>query len=262
MPAELPRWALMWGVAFAVFAGFKALTLALALRDGCRLSWCRGLGYLTLWPGMEPRGFAGGNPALPASASEWGVGMFNTALGVGMVLFGARLAETPYLPLAGWTGMVGIAFTLHFGLFRLLGLGWRAVGVDAQPLMRAPVLSTSLAEFWGKRWNSGFRDLAFGIFFKRVVRSTGVTGATLLVFLASGLIHDLVISWPAGGGYGLPTFYFLLQGCGLLTEKSLGASRAFTWLCVAGPAYWLFHPPFVLNVVVPFLKAVGGSHGL
>lgn len=274
MPAEFPRWALMWGLALAVFAGFKALTLALALQDGCRLTWGRGLGYLALWPGMEPRAFAGRGPAAPAAAAEWAGGLGNSGLGVALVLAGARLTESADPRLAGWAGMVGLVFTLHFGVFRLLGLAWRAAGVDAQPLMSAPHRSESLAEFWGRRWNSAFRDLAFGLLFSRIVRRTGVVGATFVVFLASGLIHDLVISWPAGGGYGLPTAYFLLQACGLLAERSrpgrrwgLGAGapgRAFTFLCAAAPAYWLFHPPFVVNVVVPFLRALGplgGSHG-
>ena len=92
-------------------------------------------------------------------------------------------------------------------------------------------------------------------------------GATLTTFLASGLMHELVISVPAGGGYGLPTGYFVLQGVGLASERSelgrlLGLGRGwrgwmFTALVTVGPAFWLFPPPFVHNVVLPMLGAIG-----
>ena len=91
-------------------------------------------------------------------------------------------------------------------------------------------------------------------------------GATLAIFLFSGLVHDLVISLPARAGYGLPTAYFLLQGAGLLAEHARGTplarwrgrwqGRVWTWLIVAGPAYWLFHPSFVRRVILPFMQAV------
>jgi hypothetical protein len=35
------------------------------------------------------------------------------------------------------------------------------------------------------------------------------------------------------------------------------AGRFFTILIVAGPVFWLFHPPFVHNVILPFMKAIG-----
>ena len=91
----------------------------------------------------------------------------------------------------------------------------------------------------------------------------------LLVFVISGLIHDLVISLPARGGYGLPTAYFLIQAAGVMIErtpwaKRLGAGRGFrgwvfTALIVAGPAFWLFHPAFVRNIALPMLHAIGGT---
>jgi alginate O-acetyltransferase complex protein AlgI len=95
----------------------------------------------------------------------------------------------------------------------------------------------------------------------------GLTGATLLTFLVSGLIHELVISVPAGGGYGLPTGYFVLQGVGVACERTpiarrLGLGRGrrgwlFTVLVVAGPAFWLFPPRFVQHVILPMLAVIG-----
>jgi hypothetical protein len=59
----------------------------------------------------------------------------------------------------------------------------------------------------------------------------------------------------------LPTVYFLLQGFALLFERSrLGRrwrGRFLTALVVAGPLFLLFHPPFVRNIMVPFMAAVG-----
>ena len=140
------------------------------------------------------------------------------------------------------------------------------MGIDAAPIMSKPILSKTLSEFWGKRWNLGFRQLAHDFIFRPLHRRTGVVAAGLLVFAVSGLIHDLVISLPARGGYGLPTAYFILQGLGVRLERSaLGrqlrfAKRATGWIFMlivtAAPAFWLFHPPFVLRVILPFMHAI------
>jgi len=104
---------------------------------------------------------------------------------------------------------------------------------------------------------------------REVKRTRAVTYATLAVFAISGLMHELVISLPAHGGYGLPTAYFILQGFGVLVERSrlgrrIGLGRGlrgwlFTLACAAGPAFWLFHPTFVRNVILPMLRAFGGN---
>ena len=86
--------------------------------------------------------------------------------------------------------------------------------------MSAPLRASSLAEFWGKRWNLGFRQLSYELIFRPLHRTLGVEVAGMLVFLVSGLIHDLVISLPARAGYGLPTMYFLLQGMGITIEHA------------------------------------------
>jgi alginate O-acetyltransferase complex protein AlgI len=163
--------------------------------------------------------------------------------------------------------MAGLIFLLHFGSFHLLSCAWRSAGVDARPLMDWPVRSKSLAEFWGRRWNTAFRDLTHRFLFGPLARRLGPRAGLAAGFLFSWVVHDLVISVPAGGGYGWPTLYFVVQGLGLLVERSaagrtVGLGRGwrgwlFAMVVVAAPAYGLFHPPFVLNVVVPFLDVIG-----
>jgi D-alanyl-lipoteichoic acid acyltransferase DltB (MBOAT superfamily) len=162
--------------------------------------------------------------------------------------------------------MLGVVLTLHFGVFKLLALFWQSTGVKAVPIMSAPLLSRSLSEFWGRRWNLGFRDLAYQFVFVPARRKFGAGAASFLVFIVSGLIHDLVISLPARGGYGLPTLYFAIQGAATALERSsagkkLGLrqgwrSRLFMFAVAGVPAFLLFHPSFVLRVIIPCMKAV------
>jgi alginate O-acetyltransferase complex protein AlgI len=152
-------------------------------------------------------------------------------------------------------------------LFEFVSIGWRALRVDAPPIMDHPLRSTAVSEFWGRRWNAAFNDLAVRLVFRPVARNTGTFAATLIAFIASGLIHELVISLPAGGGFGLPTAYFVIQSLGVVAEhssvgKHLRLGRGipgwvFTMIVVAGPVFWLFHRPFVRNVVLPFMRAIG-----
>jgi D-alanyl-lipoteichoic acid acyltransferase DltB (MBOAT superfamily) len=165
--------------------------------------------------------------------------------------------------------MIGLILMLHFGFFGLLALAWRCGGVAAEPLMLRPTRSLSLADFWGRRWNTGFRTLAHDFVFGPLAPLIGPRGAAAVTFLASGVVHDLVISLPARAGYGLPTLYFLLQFAGLSLERTprfrrLIARRPFigrgwTVLVTAAPMpLLLFHGPFIRNVAVPFLKTIGG----
>jgi D-alanyl-lipoteichoic acid acyltransferase DltB (MBOAT superfamily) len=136
-------------------------------------------------------------------------------------------------------------------------------------LMHAPLWATSLADFWGRRWNTAFHELVHRFAFRPLRRVAGAGGATLAVFFVSGLVHELVISVPARGGYGGPTIYFLISGLGVLAEHSrmgrragLGAGwrgRVFTLTVAAGPVPLLFHPPFVHHIILPLLHAIGAT---
>ena len=260
----VPAWVFMWLMAVAIFFGCKWLTLGRATQRARRVCPFRAAAYLFVWPGMDAARFL--SPELTPRASRTAM-MKNAALAVIRTLVGALLlfavarhATAPLL--AGWAGMVGMILILHFGLFDLASIGLSALRVDAPPIMNRPLRSTSVSEFWGRRWNGAFNDLALRLMFRPVARRSGLVMATLVAFAASGLIHELVISLPAGAGYGLPTGYFLLQGLAVLGERKWNALRRGIsgWLftiVVAVPAYWLFHPPFVRHVIVPFMQAIG-----
>jgi alginate O-acetyltransferase complex protein AlgI len=196
----------------------------------------------------------------------------NAALGIALLYAGVRLTYPVSPLLCGWVGMIGLILVLHFGTFKLLALGWRRAGIDATLLMENPAKSTSLADFWGRRWNTGFSGPARRHLHAPLAKRIGPAAATACVFLISGLVHESVISLPAGGGYGLPTAYFLLQAAGMQLERSrvgrrLGLSRGFrgwtfTLLVTVGPAFVLFHSVFVREVILPFLTAIGALKGV
>ena len=265
----LPPWVQMWTLAFFLFATCKWLTLQDALRSGELVDYRAALKYLLEWVGMEPREFAKRTHPVRVLPREWMVPIGRIFLG-GFLTWGMARTLIDASPLAaGWTGMVGIILLLHFGTFDLLALAWRRAGYVVTPLMNGPTRADSVGNFWGVRWNRGFNSLARRFLHQPIAPILGRSGAVLGVFTVSGLIHDLVITVPARGGYGLPTAYFILQGVALLFERSgtgrrlkLGRGlrgRLFALLIVAGPAFWLFPPVFVQRVILPMLHAIGAT---
>ncbi len=253
-------WQVMSGLAIGVYALLKAVSWQIAGRPAA--DW-RKPAYLFAWPGMDAAQFASPDPRVQQPRwKEWAFAAAKLLLGLGIVAF-----VVPNMPgsqplLAGWVGMIGCVLALHFGLFHMLSCLWRSHGRGAAPLMDWPIAARSVAEFWGRRWNRAFRDLAHRLLFRPLEPALGARGALFVGFLASGLIHELVISVPAGAGYGGPTLYFMLQALGIAVERRRRRKdgpwrRAFTAFVVLGPLGLLFHQPFVLQVFVPFLQALG-----
>jgi alginate O-acetyltransferase complex protein AlgI len=268
--AKLLPWVFMWMLAAAIFAGCKWQTWweARSIVRGTK-NWRHSAAYLLLWPGMEAQEFFEiGTEKQSIPASEWIAGVAKTLGGLALIWTGARVISLGHPLLGGWLGMVGLVLFLHFGTFHLIALAWQQSGVRVKPIMQRPLASRSLSELWGKRWNLGYRKLSHTLVFLPLQKRFGLAAGTLGAFLASGLLHDLVISVPARAGYGLPTAYFLAQGLGVLVERSEAGRRfglgrgtkgwLWTALIAIGPLYVLFHPWFVMRVIVPFLRAVAG----
>jgi hypothetical protein len=272
VPSTWPKWAVMWSLAFAIFAACKWLTW---YRSGAkRVPWWLHLGYLVAWPGLDAEAFLNPPPGKVKWPSSAECMSATVKLLAGIALFWIVARVIPedagaWGLVRGWIGMIGMILMLHFGSFHLLSCAWRAAGIQARPLMNKPLLSTSLSEFWGKRWNTAFRDITHRFLFQPLTRHMSPQWAVAVGFVLSGLIHDLVISVPSGGGYGGPTVFFIVQGAGLLVERSaagkfLGLGRGwagglFTKLALILPAYGLFHPPFIRNIILPFMHALGAT---
>lgn len=274
-----PAWLAMSAIAATSFFALKLATLRGSWKAAA--PW-RIAGYLFAWPGMNAQRFLAGegcrrdtstsrgvSARMPSGCPRYGELAFALAKLVGGLVCAswAMVHATEASPfVVGWVGMLGIIFTLHFGVFHAISWLWRAAGVDAPPIMRAPIAATSLAEFWGERWNVAFAESARRFIVRPLARRVGARRAGLAVFVVSGLVHETVISLPARGGWGGPTLYFLLQALGVALEKSawgvrVGLGRGvrgwlWTFLFTATPLPLLFHEPFVGNLIVPLYRSL------
>ena len=260
-------WTSMWLLAIAIFAACKWATWW-PYRFHPTATPARHAAFLFAYAGMDAEAFYLGPPAPAPRRREWIVTVARALTGAAMIATAARLTFPAHPMLSAWLTMIGLVLLLHFGLLDLLALAWRGRGINAQPLMRRPTAAKSLADFWGRRWNTGFSALARDFLFEPLRRTTSPIVATAAVFLASGVVHDLVISLPARGGYGGPTLYFLIQFAGLSLERTHTLRRAlarhallgrvFTIAVIVAPLPLLFHVTFIRNVILPFLTTFGG----
>jgi alginate O-acetyltransferase complex protein AlgI len=262
-PTARPHPALAWGLMLALIAGVIAIgprcsplermTLAMAAHlVGFKLLTIprRRVALYFAWPGMDARAFDG--PLRPDVGACQLV-----ARGCVFAAAGLALLAVPLDGIArAWLGVVALLMIVHLGSFDALAGLFRWNGLPVERICPDPWLSRSLTEFWGRRWNRAFHAVALDHVYRPLARRCGPTAAVAVVFLFSGLVHELVVSFPAGGGWGLPTLYFALHGALVALEKRglLRPSRALTLAAVLVPLPLLFHPPFLLNCVLPLVS--------
>jgi alginate O-acetyltransferase complex protein AlgI len=258
----------------ALLYGMKAVVSVEARADGMPvLSAWRWLGFAVLWPGMRPAPFANaGRGCQPGAWALVGRGCLHGCIGLVLAFLAwlvwhhgrPPLSDDAACVLATVLLLPGLSLILHFGIFNILAGLWRLAGVDARPLFRAPLAARSLENFWSRRWNLAFSEMAVVGIYRPLSGSLGRKAATGAAFLASGLLHELAISVPVLAGFGLPLLYFLVHGALVLAERGLEkAGRAVNgwgwwahawvlgWLALPVPI--LFHRPFLRGVVWPLI---------
>jgi len=222
---------------------------------GVSMTWLDRALYMTIWPGMDPERV--GRRAAPPSetASVFAKGLVMTLFGIGFT--GLVALGTPYISstAVGWLGIAGLLLTIHFGCSALLTAILWLSGRPVRPLFDRPLASVSLSDFWSRRWNLPFVDMDRRLFMPLLRRRLPLRLAVVAVFLVSGLLHEMAISYPAGGGWGGPILYFAIQALGVLGERRLQVrSRIITWAWILAPLPLLFHEAFRSTLILPFFE--------
>ncbi|UOE47322.1 membrane bound O-acyl transferase family-domain-containing protein [Mucilaginibacter sp. SMC90] len=259
----------MLGIIATTFTCMKVITATVDYSGkNHKLKFIPWLAFAAGWAGMRAQPFETlGQQALPNAWAMIRFGISRVIGGLMLILlahgivalrFDAGLAYFLVSPLL----LVALSLILHFGLLSIGAGQWRLMGVNTYYLFRQPAKSMTLTEFWGKRWNLAFIEMTTIAIFRPLRGKIGKAGALAVAFLFSGLLHELALSVPVNGGYGLPMLYFVIQGVVLLIEKRLISRNAaflkhpvlarlwvFFWLVVPMPL--LFHAQFIKLVVWP-----------
>jgi hypothetical protein len=264
---RLAPWQRLALTSYVLYLALKAT--AVLLRPPATLAGRSALGWLlywAAWPGMDLAPFARRRPE-PEAGPEAGAwarrGLAGMAVGLALVAALTASADRLGDQVLGWAGIAALLATFHLGWALVLSALVRRAGFDVGPLFDDPLASRSLTDFWSRRWNLAFVEMDRLLFLPPLRRLLGRRLAVPGVFLASGLMHELAISYPAGAGWGGPLAYFALHAGLVTVERRLRparwpalAARAWTWLWLLGPLPVLFHRPFRAELVVPLFHAL------
>jgi len=261
----------MGGILYITFTAAKALVTATSYQGKQnQLSFIQWSAFAIGWVGMRAEPFETlGSQPLPGARGMIGNGLIRVALGLILILLVHIIAPvnmygTLKIIILSALSLISLSLILHFGLLSISAGAWRLMGVNTYYLFRHPARSTSLTEFWGKRWNIAFIEMNAIVLFRPLQNQIGVGPALILSFLFSGLLHEVAISLPVYAGFGLPTLYFLIQGLAVFVEKKIAQhedsfmlsktlARVWTYFWVIAPTPLLFHQAFIRHVVFPLI---------
>jgi len=156
-----------------------------------------------------------------------------------------------------WRWLVGLvaAYSMVDTVAALVTLVYASLGIRFDSVHRAPILSRTIQEFWGERWNRPVHSLLMDHFFRPFARRS-VRFAVGAAFLGSAVLHF----WIAFVAIGFVqassmAIFFVVQGALVLIERRLHVAR---WGPVYGrlwtvAAFTLTSPLFI----EPYLRILG-----
>lgn len=210
--------------------------------------------FLFAWPGVSLQGFTQRTAEPPPETGTRFLESWLCFLAGIVTLGGVSLIGGGTSTVLNYIGLFSILLIVHMGLVELMADGIRLLGFSPQSLFDRPYLASSLREFWSHRWNRAFVDMN-KIFLVHPLRNKAP--ASLLVFsifVISGLLHELGISYSDHLSWGKPLLYFVWQGLGMELEKHKKFPRFLVWFWILVPVPLLFTPAFT-NLFVGGLSA-------
>ncbi len=169
--------------------------------------------------------------------------------GLGVFAWAPSLAGWQFW-LVRWSAGVLVCYGLIETIHSSLLIAYRALGIQQVRINDRPIVSTSLVEFWGRRWNrvvaGWLRDFMFFPLARRGYPNLGIAAA----FAASTILHFWVSWVPLGGLAGLLMgSFFLVHGAALMVERKLrvahwrtGLRRGWTIAMVVGTSPLFVEP--------------------
>ncbi len=183
-----------------------------------------------------------------AVIAGWGILVVVSILG---------LVETRHGAVTGWTFVfmrMICALTLFHGLMEFVcelpRLFYLMAGIYVPPNQHTPILSRTVREFWGFRWNRLVSEWLGRYTFQPFVRRHHVRLGIFVTFFVSGLMHFWLTVVPLDARAALTMgSYFILHGVIVLAELRLHPrawpvplARAWTLIAILGPSSLIIDP--------------------
>ena len=176
-------------------------------------------------------------------------------LAAGLWLLSVRASAGEWAPLVAWVGGVVALYGAVDTAASTLRAFLMALGVETSPMQRDPILSTSVSEFWGERWNRAVGTWLRRHCFVPAMRRGGPALGIAAAFAFSAFAHF----WMILAGLGLEpairtAAFFGVQAIVVVVETRLSLrawprplARLWTFALVLGPS-----PLFVGPVLETF----------
>ena len=144
-----------------------------------------------------------------------------------------------------------------FAVITILARAMLPSGTDLEPQFAAPYLSSSLQEFWGRRWNILVSSLLREAVYRPVGAVYGPAAGMMASFLVSGLMHEILwIYLTLLRPTGEVTMFFVFHGICTVAEAIVkkwwsrrgwpatptGLTAPLTLGFVMVSSWWLFLP--------------------
>lgn len=155
--------------------------------------------------------------------------------------------QSPWSWLLRYSAGLGLAYFGVQGALESFEFIYRCAGLEPATLHRRPILSRSIGEFWGRRWNRVVGGWLFATFYRPIATRGLPRLAIFGAFTGSALLH-FYFTWAAVGvewGLVMASFFFL-QVPLLLLERRWRQERwpeplrrAWTlgWLALTSPLF-------------------------